>query len=78
METLILGVLYFSVSYDVKLLIKLYQAVMQLVRGYKKLKEENEEFVILKALALANSDSMYSEVLEALQNYKLSQHHEEP
>ncbi|OBS69381.1 hypothetical protein A6R68_02077, partial [Neotoma lepida] len=106
METLILGLLYFSLPYDDKLvylkdyimdkehsclvrLMELYQAILQLVRWYKKLKEENEEYVILKAQALANSDSMYIEVLEAvqklqnllhgaLQNYKLSQHHEEP
>uniref|UniRef100_A0A7N5K968 Estrogen related receptor beta n=1 Tax=Ailuropoda melanoleuca TaxID=9646 RepID=A0A7N5K968_AILME len=70
-------------------LLELYRAILQLVRRYKKLKVEKEEFVTLKALALANSDSMYIEDLEAvqklqdllheaLQDYELSQRHEEP
>ncbi|XP_052041311.1 steroid hormone receptor ERR2 isoform X3 [Apodemus sylvaticus] len=70
-------------------LLELYRAILQLVRRYKKLKVEKEEFMILKALALANSDSMYIENLEAvqklqdmlheaLQDYELSQRHEEP
>ncbi|VFV21077.1 steroid hormone receptor err2 [Lynx pardinus] len=46
-------------------LLELYRAILQLVRRYKKLKVEKEEFVTLKALALANSDSMYIEDLEA-------------
>uniref|UniRef100_A0A8C9QAA0 Estrogen related receptor beta n=1 Tax=Spermophilus dauricus TaxID=99837 RepID=A0A8C9QAA0_SPEDA len=48
-------------------LLELYRAILQLVRRYKKLKVEKEEFVTLKALALANSDSMYIEDLEAVQ-----------
>lgn len=36
-------------------LLELYRAILQLVRRYKKLKVEKEEFMILKALALANS-----------------------
>lgn len=36
-------------------LLELYLAILQLVRRYKKLKVEKEEFVTLKALALANS-----------------------
>ncbi|XP_008697622.2 steroid hormone receptor ERR2 isoform X1 [Ursus americanus] len=70
-------------------LLELYRAILQLVRRYKKLRVEKEEFVTLKALALANSDSMYIEDLEAvqklqdllheaLQDYELSQRHEEP
>nr|XP_045010664.1 steroid hormone receptor ERR2 isoform X4 [Jaculus jaculus] len=70
-------------------LLELYRAILQLVRRYKRLKVEKEEFVTLKALALANSDSMYIEDLEAvqklqemlheaLQDYELSQRHEEP
>ncbi|XP_023558104.1 steroid hormone receptor ERR2 isoform X2 [Octodon degus] len=70
-------------------LLELYRAILQLVRRYKKLKVEKEEFVTLKALALANSDSMYIEdpeavqklqdlLHEALQDHELSQHHEEP
>ncbi|KAM5274030.1 steroid hormone receptor ERR2 isoform 1-T1 [Ctenodactylus gundi] len=70
-------------------LLELYRAILQLVRRYKQLKVEKEEFVTLKALALANSDSMYIEDLEAvqklqdllheaLQDYELSQRHEEP
>ncbi|XP_028341247.1 steroid hormone receptor ERR2 isoform X1 [Physeter macrocephalus] len=38
-------------------LLELYRAILQLVRRYKKLKVEKEEFVTLKALALANSGS---------------------
>ncbi|XP_044518031.1 steroid hormone receptor ERR2 isoform X1 [Gracilinanus agilis] len=70
-------------------LLELYLAILQLVRRYKKLKVEKEEFVTLKALALANSDSMHIEDIEAvqklqdllheaLQDYELSQRHEEP
>ncbi|XP_024048487.1 steroid hormone receptor ERR2 isoform X1 [Terrapene carolina triunguis] len=70
-------------------LLELYLAILQLVRRYKKLKVEKEEFVTLKALALANSDSMHIEDMEAvqklqdllheaLQDYELSQRHEEP
>ncbi|XP_051005575.1 steroid hormone receptor ERR2 isoform X1 [Acomys russatus] len=70
-------------------LLELYQAILHLVCRYKKLKIEKEELVTLKALALANSDSMYIEDLEAvqklqdlihegLQDYELTQHHEEP
>lgn len=36
-------------------LLELHLAILQLVRRYKKLKVEKEEFVTLKALALANS-----------------------
>lgn len=36
-------------------LLELYRAILHLVRRYKKLKVEKEEFVTLKALALANS-----------------------
>lgn len=36
-------------------LLELYRAILQLVRRYKKLRVEKEEFVTLKALALANS-----------------------
>ncbi|KAJ0009022.1 hypothetical protein NQD34_016437 [Periophthalmus magnuspinnatus] len=60
-----------------------------LVRKYKKLKVEKEEFVTLKAIALANSDSMHIEDMEAvqklqdslheaLQDYESSQHQEDP
>ncbi|XP_070590021.1 steroid hormone receptor ERR2 isoform X3 [Erythrolamprus reginae] len=70
-------------------LLELYLAILQLVRRYKKLKVEKEEFVTLKALALANSDSMHIEDMEAvqklqdllheaLQDYELGQRHEEP
>ncbi|KAM6203021.1 steroid hormone receptor ERR2 isoform 1-T1 [Rhynchocyon petersi] len=70
-------------------LLELYRAILQLVRRYKKLKVEKEEFVTLKALALANSDSTQIEDLEAvqklqdllheaLQDYEMSQRHEEP
>lgn len=36
-------------------LLDLYVSILQLVRKYKKLKVEKEEFVTLKAIALANS-----------------------
>ena len=36
-------------------LLDLYGSILQLVRKYKKLKVEKEEFVTLKAIALANS-----------------------
>ncbi|XP_043931661.1 estrogen-related receptor gamma-like [Protopterus annectens] len=41
--------------------------ILQLVRKYKSMKLEKEEFVILKALALANSDSVHIEDVEAVQ-----------
>ncbi|KAM7338247.1 hypothetical protein ACRRTK_001731 [Alexandromys fortis] len=65
-----------------------YLAAYEMVQ---ELKKENEAFVTIKSLtlAIAKSDSMYVDVLEAmlkfqnllygaLQNYKLSQHHEKP
>ncbi|XP_062254094.1 steroid hormone receptor ERR2 isoform X2 [Platichthys flesus] len=70
-------------------LLDLYVSILQLVRKYKKLKVEKEEFVTLKAIALANSDSMHIEDMEAvqklqdalheaLQDYEGSQHQEDP
>ncbi|XP_072313471.1 steroid hormone receptor ERR2 isoform X2 [Eucyclogobius newberryi] len=70
-------------------LLDLYLSILQLVRKYKKLKVEKEEFVTLKAIALANSDSMHIEDMEAvqklqdalheaLQDYESSQHQEDP
>ncbi|KAG2457908.1 ERR2 protein, partial [Polypterus senegalus] len=70
-------------------LLDLYVSILQLVRRYKKLKVEKEEFVTLKAIALANSDSMHIEDLEAvqklqdalheaLQDYEASQHQDDP
>ncbi|XP_029453278.1 steroid hormone receptor ERR2 isoform X2 [Rhinatrema bivittatum] len=70
-------------------LLELYLAILQLVRRYKKLKVDKEEFVTLKALVLTNSDSMSIEDAEAVQRlqdllhealheYELSQHQEEP
>ncbi|XP_029544042.1 steroid hormone receptor ERR2 isoform X3 [Oncorhynchus nerka] len=70
-------------------LLDLYVSILQLVRKYKKLKVEKEEFVTLKAIALANSDSMHIEDVEAvqklqdalheaLQDYESSQHQEDP
>ncbi|XP_024597118.1 steroid hormone receptor ERR2-like [Neophocaena asiaeorientalis asiaeorientalis] len=105
MEILILGSVHRSLPHDDKLvyaedyimdeersrlagLLERYRAILQLVHSYKKLKVK-EEIVTLKALALANSDSMYIEDLEAvqklqdllheaLQDYELSQRHEKP
>ncbi|XP_067098949.1 steroid hormone receptor ERR2 isoform X2 [Osmerus mordax] len=70
-------------------LLDLYGSILQLVRKYKKLKVEKEEFVTLKAIALANSDSMHIEDVEAvqklqdalheaLQDYETTQHQEDP
>ncbi|KAG9268797.1 steroid hormone receptor ERR2 isoform X1 [Astyanax mexicanus] len=70
-------------------LLDLYVSILQLVRKYKKLKVEKEEFVTLKAIALANSDSMHIEDVEAvqklqdalheaLQDYESGQHAEDP
>ncbi|XP_061104655.1 steroid hormone receptor ERR2 isoform X2 [Conger conger] len=70
-------------------LLDLYVSILQLVRKYKKLKVEKEEFVTLKAIALANSDSMHIEDVEAvqklqdslheaLQDYEGSQHQDDP
>ncbi|XP_041649798.1 estrogen-related receptor gamma a isoform X4 [Cheilinus undulatus] len=70
-------------------LLDLNNAILQLVKKYKGMKLEKEEFVTLKAIALANSDSMHIEDVdavqklqdvlhEALQDYEASQHQEDP
>ncbi|MBN3288422.1 ERR3 protein, partial [Polyodon spathula] len=70
-------------------LLDLNNAILQLVKKYKSMKLEKEEFVTLKAIALANSDSMHIEDVEAvqklqdvlheaLQDYEASQHVEDP
>ncbi|XP_021163746.2 estrogen-related receptor gamma a isoform X1 [Fundulus heteroclitus] len=70
-------------------LLELNNAILQLVKKYKSMKLEKEEFVTLKAIALANSDSMHIEDVdavqklqdvlhEALQDYEASQHQEDP
>uniref|UniRef100_A0A2K5S9L2 Estrogen related receptor beta n=1 Tax=Cebus imitator TaxID=2715852 RepID=A0A2K5S9L2_CEBIM len=72
LEILILGIVYRSLttswmrSTRLAGLLELYRAILQLVRRYKKFEVEKEEFVTLKALALK------------LQDYELSQRHEEP
>ncbi|KAK5903691.1 hypothetical protein CgunFtcFv8_007448 [Champsocephalus gunnari] len=48
-------------------LLDLNNAILQLVKKYKAMGLEKEEFVILKAIALANSDSIQIEDLEAVQ-----------
>lgn len=48
-------------------LLDLNNAILQLVKKYKTMGIEKEEFVILKAIALANSDSMQIEDTEAVQ-----------
>lgn len=40
-------------------LLDLHVAILPLVRRYKKLRMEKEEFVSLKAIALANSGTVY-------------------
>ncbi|XP_030577360.1 estrogen-related receptor gamma b isoform X1 [Archocentrus centrarchus] len=70
-------------------LLDLHVAILPLVRRYKKLRMEKEEFVTLKAIALSNSDSMHIENIEAvqrlqdslheaLQDFEGSQHPEDP
>ncbi|XP_075966121.1 estrogen-related receptor gamma a isoform X6 [Anarhichas minor] len=70
-------------------LLDLNNAILQLVKKYKTMKLEKEEFVALKAIALANSDSMHIEDVdavqklqdvlhEALQDYEAAQHQEDP
>uniref|UniRef100_A0A8K9XI03 Estrogen-related receptor gamma a n=1 Tax=Oncorhynchus mykiss TaxID=8022 RepID=A0A8K9XI03_ONCMY len=70
-------------------LLDLNNAILQLVKKYKVMKLEKEEFVTLKAVALANSDSMHVEDVEAvqklqdvlheaLQDYEAGQHPEDP
>ncbi|XP_037103339.1 estrogen-related receptor gamma a isoform X5 [Syngnathus acus] len=70
-------------------LLELNNTILQLVKKYKAMKLDKEEFVTLKAIALANSDSMHIEDVdavqklqdvlhEALQDYEASQHQEDP
>ncbi|XP_074470868.1 estrogen-related receptor gamma-like isoform X3 [Sebastes fasciatus] len=70
-------------------LLDLNNAILQLVKKYKTMGLEKEEFVVLKAIALANSDSMQIEDLEAvqrlqdvlhgaLQDYEGTHHPEDP
>ncbi|XP_016087130.1 estrogen-related receptor gamma-like [Sinocyclocheilus grahami] len=55
-------------------LLELHKAILQLVRRYRSMKLEREEFVTLKAIALANSDSMHIEDVEAVQGLQDSLH----
>uniref|UniRef100_A0A3B3QI08 Estrogen-related receptor beta n=1 Tax=Paramormyrops kingsleyae TaxID=1676925 RepID=A0A3B3QI08_9TELE len=55
-------------------LLHLYGSILQLVRRYKKLRLEKEEFVTLKAIALTNSDSMHIENVEAVQKLQDTLH----
>ncbi|KAF7666550.1 hypothetical protein LDENG_00101460 [Lucifuga dentata] len=48
-------------------LLDLNNAILQLVKKFKAIGLEKEEFVVLKAIALANSDSMQIEDSEAVQ-----------
>ncbi|XP_077598434.1 estrogen-related receptor gamma b [Stigmatopora nigra] len=70
-------------------LLDLHVAILPLVRRFKKLRVDKEEFVTLKAVALANSDSMQIENVEAvlrlqdslheaLQDFESAQHPEDP
>ncbi|XP_076156513.1 estrogen-related receptor gamma a isoform X4 [Alosa pseudoharengus] len=70
-------------------LLDLNNTILQLVKKYRTMKLEKEEFVTLKAIALANSDSMHIEDVEAvqklqdvlheaLQDFEASQHSEDP
>ncbi|XP_077141681.1 estrogen-related receptor gamma-like isoform X2 [Ranitomeya variabilis] len=70
-------------------LLNLHSVLLQLVRKYRKTKVDKEEFVTLKAMALANSDSssienvesvlhLQDRLHEALQDYEREQHSEDP
>ncbi|KAG7466771.1 estrogen-related receptor gamma-like isoform X2, partial [Solea senegalensis] len=70
-------------------LLDLNNAILQLVKKYKTMGLEKEEFVVLKAIALSNSDSMQIEDSEAvqrlqdvlhgaLQDYEAAHHPEDP
>ncbi|XP_067831760.1 steroid hormone receptor ERR1 [Heptranchias perlo] len=48
-------------------LLDLNSCILQLVKRYKGMKLEKEEFVTLKAIALANSDSAHIEDVQAIQ-----------
>ncbi|XP_051909004.1 steroid hormone receptor ERR2-like isoform X2 [Hippocampus zosterae] len=55
-------------------LLDLHVAILPLVRRFKKLRVDKEEFVTLKAIALANSDSTHIENVEAVQRLRDSLH----
>uniref|UniRef100_A0A3Q2XN32 Estrogen-related receptor beta n=2 Tax=Hippocampus comes TaxID=109280 RepID=A0A3Q2XN32_HIPCM len=55
-------------------LLDLHVAILPLVRRFKKLRVDKEEFVTLKAIALANSDSTHIENIEAVQRLRDSLH----
>lgn len=70
-------------------LLDLNNAILQLVKKYKTMGLEKDEFVVLKAISLANSDSMQIEDSEAvqrlqdvlhgaLQDYEATHHPEDP
>ncbi|XP_056394062.1 estrogen-related receptor gamma-like isoform X2 [Hyla sarda] len=70
-------------------LLNLHSVLLQLVRKYRKTKLDKEEFVTLKAMALANSDSssienvesvlnLQDRLHEALQDYEREHHSEDP
>ncbi|XP_061089644.1 estrogen-related receptor gamma-like [Conger conger] len=51
-------------------LTELNAAISQLARRYRALQLDREEFVMLKAIALTNSDSVYIEDVEAIQRLR--------
>ncbi|XP_077338655.1 estrogen-related receptor gamma-like isoform X1 [Lithobates pipiens] len=70
-------------------LLNLHSVLLQLVRKYRKTKLDKEEFVTLKAMALANSDSssienveavlnLQDRLHEALQDFEREHHAEDP
>ncbi|XP_061610241.1 estrogen-related receptor gamma-like isoform X2 [Phyllopteryx taeniolatus] len=70
-------------------LLDLNNAILQLVKKYKSVRLQREEFVLLKAIALVNSDSVHIEdseavqhlqdvLHEALQDYEVAQHAQDP
>ncbi|XP_053329166.1 estrogen-related receptor gamma-like isoform X2 [Spea bombifrons] len=70
-------------------LLHLHAALLQLIGKFRKAKLDREEFVVMKAMALANSDSTHIEnteavlslqdrLHEALQDYESEHHAEDP
>ncbi|XP_051908597.1 estrogen-related receptor gamma-like isoform X2 [Hippocampus zosterae] len=70
-------------------LLDLNNAILQLVKKYKSVSLDREEFVLLKAIALVNSDSVHIEDSEAvqhlqdvlqgaLQDYEAARHAQDP
>uniref|UniRef100_A0A8C8R9G2 Estrogen related receptor alpha n=1 Tax=Pelusios castaneus TaxID=367368 RepID=A0A8C8R9G2_9SAUR len=72
LEVLVLGVAWRSLPCEDEVVFAedFAAALLQLVRKYRALRLEREEYVLLKALALANSDSVHIEDMAAVQRLR--------